>query len=452
MSALRAVLLPVVAALLVTLAWVAPSGDTPDDDRRPGRVDVTQTAYACPAGGGITVAAGQVTAGTAVTTQVSPDATEDEALQDPAAWRTSDVDGTGVIVQQKGRASGAAGFFSGTAPRSGGGGLVVGACPGITDDAWFLGLGSGGKHFSTLVLTNLADSPAAVDLRLWSTDGPVEAVGAEGVVVEPFTTLRLKLEDLAAGEPELAVQVRRLRGAVSALVNDSSTGEERGTEPISPTSAPSRDQVVGGLVDGDRGRTLLLLNPGDQTARVEVETIGAEGTFVPEGLTDLKVAAGSLRTVTVPRAAGADPQGLRVTSDRPVSATVRMAPSDRDYAYAEGVPALAGPAIVPLDVGDDLDAPALELTAPGRDAEVDLQAYDAAMEPLASATVELTGGTTQHLELAKELELGDAAYVVVRPAGEVVAAATYADGDLLSSLALGEAPVSVLAPQVRPAP
>ncbi len=89
------------------------------------------------------------------------------------------------MVQQRGRASGAVGFFAGTAPKKGGGGLVVGSCPGVVDDAWLMGLGSGGKHFSTLILTNLADTPAAVDLSLWGPKGKIDAVGSEGIVVKP---------------------------------------------------------------------------------------------------------------------------------------------------------------------------------------------------------------------------------------------------------------------------
>ncbi len=148
----------------------------------------------------------------------------------------------------------------------------------------------------------------------------------------------------------------------------------------------------------------------------------------------------------MPKSAGSDAQALRLTSDQPISATVRMAPGAKDYAYAEAVPALSGPAIVPVEVGPKLDAPRLILSAPGAAATVGVQAYDASMRPLASSTLKIKAGTTTWARL----ETSGAAYFVVTPHGKVVAAATYVKGDGISSLALTSAPVTVLSPQVRP--
>ena len=110
-----------------------------------------------------------------------------------------------------------------------------------------MGLGSGGKHFSTLILTNLADTPAAVDLSLWGPKGKIDAVGSEGIVVKPSSVRRIRLDELAAGEAELAMHVHRRRGSLSAVVNDSSTSVFSGTEPVSATLSPRRN--------AGRGRT-----------------------------------------------------------------------------------------------------------------------------------------------------------------------------------------------------
>jgi hypothetical protein len=444
MKDLRVLVLPLAAAILVTLALLAPSSS--ESARPPSRVTVTESSYACPAGSVITVASGQVRAGTGATARVFPNGSRDADLEDVSAWRTSVVDGPGVVVQQQGRASGPVGFFAGTAPKTGGGGLVVGSCPGVVDDAWLLGLGSGGKHFSTLILTNLADTPAAVDLSLWGPKGKIDGVGSEGVVVQPASVRRIRLDELAAGEPELAMHVHRRRGSLSAIVNDATTSVFSGTEPVSATLSPRRKQVVGGLVQGAGGRTLMMVNPGRTTARVDVKVIGPKNTFTPSGLDQVKVRAGTTRSVTVPKSAGAGVQALSLTSDQPISATVRMAPGNTDYAYAEAVPTLSGAAIVPVEVGPKIAAPRLVLTAPGRAATADVQAYDASMRPLASSTLSIKAGTTTWARL----ETRDAAYFVVTPRGRIVAAATYVKGDGVSSLALTAAPVTVLGPQVRP--
>jgi len=448
MKANRAFLLPLIAAVLAAVAYVLPAPS--EDQRPPSRVAVTQASYACPADKTLTVAAGQVRRGTSSTATVLPGKNKDSALADASAWRTTVVDGQAVVVDQQGRRSGAGGYFAGVMSKADGSGLVVGSCSGVIDDAWMLGLGSGGKHFSTVTLTNLANSPAVVDLDLWGPDGKIDAVDSKGIVVKPLTTRRVRLDALAAGETELALQVHRRRGSVSAVVEDTSTSIFRGSEPVTATESPRRDQVVGGLVDNVSGRTLELLNPGSATARVDVSVLGPKNQFKPSGLSNIKVKAGSLKLVTIPSSAGSDRLALHVTSDLPVAATVRMAPSNTDYAYAEAVPPLAGPALVPVALGPSAGAPDLILSAPKKDASAEVQALDAQMRPVGSKTVAIGGGTTQHLDSAKEFKGKPVAYLVVRAKGDVIGAATYAKGGGISSLALVAAPVTVLGPQVRP--
>ena len=448
MIRLRTALIPLVAAGLAAAAFVAPK--PADSPRRPNGVEVTQTSYACPAGAGITVASGQLSAGSKKSATVLPKKSADKRLGNPAAWGTSKVNGGGVIIEQEGRASGSSGFFGAIAPKASGGGLSVGSCPAFVDDSWFLGLGSGAKHFSSVILTNVGDAPAAVDLEMWGPDGMIDAVDAKGVVIKPFTTRRVRLDDLAAGESDLALRVVRRRGSVSAVVTDLSTAVFGGSEPVTATADPARDQVIGGLVAGASGRTLALLNPGATTARVEVDVIGPESTFRPAGLEAIKVKAGSLRLVDVPASTGSGRQALRVRSDAPVAATVRMAPSEVDYAFAEAVPALEGPAIVPVDLGTGVSAPDLILSAPGKAANVQVSAFDQDMKELDDANVTVEGGTTQHLDTAKAFKQGGIAYFVVQSKRDVFAAATYKDGGRISSLALLSAPITVLAPQVRP--
>lgn len=440
---LRILVLPTVAVVLVVLALVAPSSSQPT--RHPSRVTVTEASYACPANPALTISSGQVRAGTGATARL-PGRKTDAKLQDASRWRTSAVDGSGVVVRQGGRGSGPVGFYAGTAPKRGGGGLVVGSCPGVVDDAWLLGLGSGAKHFSTVTLTNLGDTPAVVDMSLWGPKGAIDAVGSDGIVVKPSSVRRIRLDELAAGEAELAMRIHRRRGSLSAVVNDSSTSVFSGTESVSATLSPRRSQVLAGLVQGSAGRTLMLVNPGSTTARVTVKVVGAKSTFTPSGLDQIKVGARTTRSVTVPKSAGSDAQALRLTSDQPVAATVRMAPGAKDYAYAEAVAPLSGPAIVPVEVGPRLDAPRLIMTAPDAAATVGVQAFDSSMRPLASSTLKIKAGTTTWARL----ETSGAAYFVVTPHGAVVGAATYVKGDGISSLALTPAPVTVLSPQVRP--
>ncbi len=443
---LRNVTPPVVGAGLLVLAAIVPAGG--HDDRPPVPVTVQESSYACPAGKDITVASGQVERGTSATAQTLPGKTPVPALADAGAWRTTTVDGSGVIVRQQGKGSGAVGFYAGTAGKKHGGGLAVGSCPATFEEGWFLGVGSGAEHESTLVLTNLSESPAVADLTFWGPRGRVDAIESDGIVVDPFTTKRVKLADLAAGEPELAVHVVRRRGSLSVVADDESTAVFRGTEPIGSSLAPSRSLVVPGLPGDADGRTLLLLNPGEESARVGVRVIGAKSTFTPQGLATVKVGPGRLRAVEVPRSAGSGRIALRLTSDHPVAASVRIAPDTKDRAYAEAALPLQGTAVVPVALGD-LKPPDLVLTAARRAGSAHLVAYDARMRRLAEHDVALPAGTTQHVSVAKVLKARGIAYVLVTVRGTVLGAATYTDGHRVSSLALTPAPVTVLGPQVR---
>lgn len=446
----RTVAPPVVAALLIGLAFLLPDGS--DAERPPGPVSVERSAYACPAGAGISVAAGQIAAGTSASAQSLPDRTTLDSLGDATSWRRDTVDASGVVMDQQGRRSGAVGFFSQVAGKAAGGGLVVGSCPPTVDDTWYVGAGSGGKHLSTLVLTNLSSSPAVADVSFWGPEGKIDAIDAEGIVVEPFTVRRVELRDLASGEADMAVRVERRRGSLAVAGLDSSTAVFRGTDALEPTAAPRRDQVVAGMPAGAGTRTLMLVNPSTSTARVGVQVVGPKGRFAPKGLDSVKVDAGRFTSVTVPKSAGKDGAALWLRSDQPVAASVRVAPGAKDRAVVEATPVLDGSAVVPVDLGVGTDPPELVLTAHGRAGRVRLEAFDERMRSQGTADVSVDADTTKTVDLGskKVLDAKDMAYVVVRSDGGVAGAATYSRGGGIASLGLTEAPVTVLGPQVRP--
>lgn len=441
---------PALAVAMVAAASVMPAGGSVVSNP-PRPVEVVESSYACPGGSIITLAAGQVRPGASRTVHLSPEGTPDPDLSDAGVWSSASVDAAGAIITETGRDTGASGFFAGRAPASGGGGLVVGECAGVIDDAWFLGAGSGDRHFSTLILTNLSSTPAVADILLWGPDGPVDAVNASGVTLAPYEIRRTPVADLAAGEAALAIEVVRTRGSMSAIVNDSSTATFAGTEPISATLTPTRDQYVGGVVGGARGKTLMLLNPGESTARVDVEVLARSGTFAGKGLQDIKVEPGQFLEVEVPAEVGKGRQAFHVSSDQPVAASVRVSANAKDYSIAEATAPLDGAALVPVSAGSNVKIPELVLTAPGKTSSVDIEAFDASMKSLASSSVGVEGGTTVHVASvnSKDPYASDVAYVVVRGTGGVIAAAQYVKGEGVSSLALRAAPVVVSAPSVR---
>ncbi len=455
MKITREWLLPVVAAAILAIGFVLPGQDA--DTRPPRTVKVTQASFACATNNDTSVAVGRYAAhtGAKTTTKSLPAGLEVPDLGSSNRWAEAKVDGDALVVAASDeQGAGAVGFAAEEPPTKQGGGLSVDQCPGVVEDGWFLGAGSGSKHFTTLTLTNLTDASAIADITLWGKNGPIDAVDSQGIVLRGFQTKTIKLETLAAGEPELAVHVHSRRGAMSIAARDTSTAVFAGTEAIPATSAPTKSQLIPGLESKTRSKQLLLLNPGDTTARVKVEALGKDGSLVPTGLDDVKVSAGRIKVLDVPKSAGDGVLGLRLTSDFPLSAGVRMAATAKDYAYAVGGPILDGPAIAPLSIDGKLKDAKLVMTAPGKASTVTVTAYDKDMKKVGATNLALKAASTDSIDLGKkglfDVAQDKIAYVVVTSVGDVAGSAVYGNGDGLSAIPLRAVPLRTEAPDVRP--
>jgi hypothetical protein len=439
---LRAAVAPAAAVALVLLASLLPYPRLLD--RAQNTVAVSRTAYACPAGA--TVAAGQIAAASGVVATELPSGTRVGALESTNKWRRTELDRT-TLVDQVGRGSGAVGFFA--LPGGADGGLMVGSCPATLDESWFVGLGSGVKHESKLVITNVSDVVAVADVTMWGTEGPIEVVGGDGLVLKPQQTRTIPVSDFAAGEAELAVRVERRRGAFAVTAIDGSTRSYAGSEIAPPTTPPHRTVLLSGLPANAKFRSLLITNPTSITSRVSVEVMGPKGSFAPRGLVAVKVPAGRVTAVELPTTIGTEGIAVRLTSEQPILASARVAENKSDYAYAVAARRLDGPAVVPVALAGGIGRPRLTLTAPARKASVTVQGFDAAMRPLKSARFEISAGTTSTVNVGQAIDSERLAYVVVRPHGQVMGAATFRGDDGIASFPLEGAPVRVIGPDVQ---
>ncbi|MFD1859063.1 hypothetical protein EHW97_06880 [Aeromicrobium camelliae] len=427
---------PVLAAVLVVLVAVLPGISAPQPE--PTRADVDQTSYTCPSWEGLTVTAGQVAPGDEAQAVALPDGAEVPELADASIWRNAAPRGEAISVTQTGEGSGAVGFLAGTATGRGEG-LAVAACPRIVDDAWFNGLGAVEGHDAELVLVNPGDDEAVVELRAWSPVGEVEVPDGDALTLAAGETRRLAGSDLAAGEALLTVRVARQRGVVVAAALESGSGPVRGSDVQTAGPAPSRATVMSGLPAGVE-RRLILTNPGNETANVEVSIVSADsGTFVAEGLDDVTVEPGSVREVGLP---GEAPAGaaVQLRSSQPITGIVRSQSPD-DVADSGGLaPLRSGPAVMPV-VGDTQ----LTVVAPDADLKAQIEVFDAQMESLGTRELPVSQGSSASLAIGEVAEGG--AYAVVQAEGGY-AAARYVNGPGIASLPLTVAPVDAVAPAV----
>lgn len=244
-------------------------------------------------------------------------------------------------------------------------------------EAWFLGAATQVDDLSSLVLVNVEDTPATVDISVFTPSGPIAARLGQGVTVPPHTRVAIPLDALAPDQGYLALHVLSRRGRVAMDVR-----HHRYARPVSlgvdfvPESVPPATQVtVPGFPAGPGGRTLLIANPGVDDTTVSVRVTTGDGQFVPTGLDAVLVPAGHTVQLSLDALAATSPLAAQVTSTgAPVLAagivTDLQLPPVRDFSYTTGTQALSGDALLTDLVIDRPTESTLILTAPDAAARV----------------------------------------------------------------------------------
>lgn len=343
-------------------------------------------------------------------------------------------------------AAGLFGFRTDHRPRRS---LAVTSCARPRVRWWFSGAGAGLDHSSVLLLANLDPGPAVVDLRVLGPEGEVDTVATKGMVVAPRSERRVSLPGIAPQTDDLTLEVRAVRGRVAASVADALREQPDaawGRDWLPGVDQASRAPILVGLPATARSRTLLVANPSDVEAVVDLAVSGRSGTFTPTGTGGISVAPGTVEAVTVARAVPAgEPVALRLRSDVPILASVRSWQAG-DHSYAGAATTLAGPAVAPLPRGVEAT---VHLTAGQVAARVDVAAYDVRGEQAETTTLPVGAGATVSWSPRPR-----SAYLVVTPAtgggsGTVQGAVSYA-GSGVAAVPLVDLPVREQRPSVLP--
>lgn len=353
--------------------------------------------------------------------------------------------GSATVLEATGMA--AAGAHASRADSSAGA-LAVAGCVSPRARWWFVGAGAGLDHDSVLSLANVDPGPAVIDVRVLSSDGEVETVGTRGITLGPGESRDIPLAEVAPQRDEIAVAVAASRGRVAAAVSDrvaDGPAAPDGREWLPAADVPSRVVRLAGVPAGSRDRTLLVGNPSELEALVDVEVSGPRGTFTPTGARTVSVPPGSVVSVdAADLVTGEDATALRVRSQVPIVATLRSR-TRADHAYAGTVLPLAEPAVAPVV---PRAAGRLQVSAGAGGAEVSVTAWTAAGRELDQERLEIDPSATLEVPIVRR-----AAYVVVTPdRGNVSGAVTYSGPAGLGVLPLGPLPVRVALPVVVPGP
>jgi hypothetical protein len=340
----------------------------------------------------------------------------------------------------------AAGLFGFRADRLGRA-SAVGACVAPRADWWFAGAGAGLDHRSYLVMTNADPGPAVVDITVLGADGEIETVGTRGVTIAPGETQRLAMADVAPQNDEIVVHVEASRGRVAAALTDRFAPRPAGPaglEWLSGSETPGRQLRLAGVPARAAQRTLLVANPSDLEALVDLEVSGARGSFVPAGFETLSVPPGAVRSFDLADLlTGKEATSVRLRAQVPVVATVRSVVRD-DASYSATVVPLDDPAAVPVLDGSTTT---LQLSAGAGGATARVAGYTSGGKATGEDEVTVDPASTTTWTPGK-----GTAYVVVTPlTGNVYGAATYS-GQGVATAPLVALPVRLERPGVVPAP
>jgi hypothetical protein len=190
---------------------------------------------------------------------------------------------------------------------------------------------------------------------------------------------------------------------------------------LSPSAPPATKIFVPAAAPGAGARTLTVANPSDLQATASLTVNGPNGPFKPAGLETLTIPAGAVKTFALEKALHGDPSALTISSDQPVTASLRITDaSGKDFASIGSAEALTGPAYLVLPAHRQ---PAnLLLTAPGKVSTVKFELRDLAGRSLQTRVLDVVGGATTAIRLATQPR---ATYLTVEPTrGTVVAGVT----------------------------
>ncbi|MGZ6827451.1 MAG: DUF5719 family protein [Mycobacteriales bacterium] len=259
-------------------------------------------------------------------------------------------------------------------------GLAGMRCEAPRTEAWFEGGSETVGDETILVLANVDDTPAIVDVTTFSGTGPVDPRPGQGISIPPHTRQVINVDRLAPDRGLLALHVTTRFGRVAAALRYSRLhgSDPDGVEWVPQALPPATRVVVPGVPQVvERGqRFLSLTNPTSDDTTVSVQVTSKTEQFVPTSLASISVPAGTTVVRPLTPLTTDSPVTLTVTSDgAPILAGAYV--QDRqngsplaEFGFTSGSLPLSGPALLTDLVINRPTESTLILSAPGQAATV----------------------------------------------------------------------------------
>ncbi len=303
-------------------------------------------------------------------------------------------------------------------------GIASTPCATPSAEFWFTGASTTGGRRDVLVMTNLDDVNASVDITYYGQAGELDNTSGRGIVIRGRGQTEVYLRTSVPDQRELGMHVVATGGRVTAALRDNATTatSATGVDWLPPSAEPGNEIVVPAVAPGAGARVLTVMNPGDLGTTVAVTVLGRHGKFRPAGLDALEVPAGGVRSVRLDTKLEGDAVAIGVSADQPVVASVRIVDErNQDFSAIGSAKPLDGPSYLVLPV--HTEPVTLILSAPGEGGTATLEVRSAMGEVVQHRTVKVASGSTTAVQLPAATT---ATYLTLTPGEntEVVAGVT----------------------------
>jgi hypothetical protein len=259
-------------------------------------------------------------------------------------------------------------------------GLANLRCEAPRRDAWLVGASTGLADTSVLVLGNVDDTPATVDVVVFGRARAYDPRPGAGLTVAPHTRVLVPLDTFAPDGDVLVVHVSSRQGRVVTALRTGRVAARvpKGFDYVPLALPPAQQVLVPGIPSGTGTRYLMIGNPTADDTTVTIQATLRDGQFVPAGMQELAVAARRSILVNVSQLASTSPLTARITSSgAPVVAAGLVVDTQpfqaaqiTEIAFVGSALPLSGPALLTDLVIDRPTESTLILSAPDTAASV----------------------------------------------------------------------------------
>jgi hypothetical protein len=256
--------------------------------------------------------------------------------------------------------------------------LSAAPCLGPATLHWFPGLGATDDDRTDLILTNPDDAQAQVDLRFYGQSGRIAVPGSSGQVIKGHASIPVSLNGRVPADGPFSVQVQATEGRVTAVAKRS----QGVADWQIPSALPSPIVVIPGIPSDAGRRQLVVTNPGNSRAMVDVQVLGFQGPYEPSGAETLEVSPESTATVSLEKGLGRAAGSIKLTSNVPVTGAVISTSQRRgaatDLAIQSAAVPLVGSGVSALATSNSAESELIVSNAGEADAQITFEviSYD----------------------------------------------------------------------------